>query len=282
MMCHQLPDREIERFIEEDLPYGDLTTSLLGIGDFPGEITFTSRENTTLCCTEEAARVLELCGASVTSCLRSGTTVDSGVTFLIATGSAASLHAGWKAALNLLEYASGIATRTSTIINRARAINPDIKVVTTRKSFPGTKKIAIKAIMAGGALPHRLGLSESILVFRQHMAFLGGSDRFPEIIVSLKAGSPEHKIMAEAESQQDALILAGSGADVIQIDKLQPDRLTLLVEQLHTQSPNITISAAGGINAENAAAYAATGVDILVLSSVYFGKPSDIAVSIHP
>jgi len=42
------------------------------------------------------------------------------------------------------------------------------------------------------------------------------------------------------------------------------------------------LSAAGGINEQNAAEYAATGVDILVLSSVYFGKPSDIRVTISP
>jgi molybdenum transport protein len=282
MQLYQLPDRDIERFIEEDLPYGDLTTSLLGIGARQGKIIFTSRETTTLCCTEEAARILERCGASVTCMIASGITVESGVPLLSAAGSAGSLHAGWKAALNLLEYASGIATRTSTIISRVKAINPDIKVVTTRKSFPGTKKIAIKAIMAGGALPHRLGLSESILLFPQHMAFLDGSDRLPEIIASLKAESPEQKIIAEAENSTEALLLAKSEVDIVQIDKFPPEELRSLVHQLRTQFPGIKISAAGGINAENAALYAATGVDILVLSSVYFGKPSDIAVSIHP
>jgi molybdenum transport protein len=68
-MLYQLSDADIERFIEEDLPYGDLTTLLLGIGNISGMITFTSRERTTICCTEEAARVLEKCGATVTLCL---------------------------------------------------------------------------------------------------------------------------------------------------------------------------------------------------------------------
>ena len=73
---------------------------------------FTTREDTTLCCTEEAARVLQKCGATVTSCLPSGTRLAPGMTFLVAEGSARSLHAGWKVSLNLLEYASGIASRT--------------------------------------------------------------------------------------------------------------------------------------------------------------------------
>ena len=281
-MLYQLPESDIERCLEEDLPYGDLTTSLLAIGSRPGEITFTSREQTTLCCTEEAARVLEKCGASVHFFLPSGTTVQGGVTILSASGPAGALHAGWKVALNLLEYASGIATRTRKIVNLAQAVNPTISVVTTRKSFPGTKKIALKAIMAGGAYAHRLGLSESILVFRQHTAFCGGVEQFLKTMAALKAKAPEHKIIVEADTAEEAMNIARAGVDVVQIDKLPPEELSLIVQQIREVAPHITISAAGGINGENAADYAATGVDILVLSALYFGKPSDIAVSMQP
>ena len=281
-MLYQLPDRDIERFIEEDVPFGDLTTSLLGIGSLKGEITFATRHSTALCCTEEAASVLEQCGATVTYCIESGSVVEAGVTILTATGPASSLHAGWKVAMNLLEYASGIATRTRTIVTRAREINPRISVVSTRKSFPGTKKIALKAIMAGGALPHRIGLSDSILVFKQHTVFMGGLDSFLETFAELKAKAPEHTIIVEAESAGEALKIARAGVDVVQIDKLTPDELSIVVKEIRLARPGIIISAAGGINAENAAAYAETGVDILVLSSVYFGKPADIGVIIHP
>jgi len=279
-MLYQLSDSDIERFIQEDVPYGDLTTLLLGIGAQQGKITFTSREMTTLCCTEEAAHVLERCGATTDFLLQSGATVEAGVTILSARGSAGSLHAGWKVALNLLEYASGIATRTQKIVSRVKEVNASITVVTTRKSFPGTKNIAIKAIMAGGALPHRLGLSESVLVFRQHTAFCGGLDHFLTTVSELKAKAQEQKIIVEADNAEEAIAIAAAGVDVVQLDKLLPEALSRLVQQLHNVAPGVKISAAGGINAENASVYAATGVDMLVLSSVYFGKPSDIAVSI--
>ena len=281
-MLYRLSDRDIERFIEEDVPYGDITTSLLGIGTLQGEISFVSRDAMVVCCTEEARRILELCGASVHCCLESGSTVEAGVTILAARGAAESLHAGWKVALNLLEYASGIATRTQSIVSSARRINPGISVLTTRKSFPGTKKVSLKAIMAGGALPHRIGLSDSILVFRQHTAFMGGVESFLNTVADLKAKSPEHKIIVEAESPEEALNIAAAGVDVVQIDKLPPNLLSMLVQQIRQARPEIKISAAGGINAGNAAVYAETGVDILVLSSVYFGKPADIGVLIHP
>ncbi len=280
-MPYLIPDNDLDRFIEEDMPYGDLTTSLLGIGDEEGTISFTSREKTVACCTEEAGKVLGKCGAKVSFALPSGTAVGAGTLLLQAAGSAAALHAGWKVALNLLEYASGIATRTATIVEKARAMNPDIAVVTTRKSFPGTRKIAMKAIMAGGAMPHRLGLSESILVFRQHTVFLGGIEPFLETISSLKKRAPEHKIIVEADTYDDALLIAKSGVDVVQVDKMPVPELAALVAEIRRTSPGTAISAAGGINVDNAAAYSSTGIDIIVLSSVYFGKPSDISAVIN-
>ncbi|TNJ39783.1 ModD protein [Chlorobaculum thiosulfatiphilum] len=276
------PDSEIERYIEEDAPYGDLTTTLLGIGAEPGEIAFTTRERTVLCCTEEAGRVLAKCGAEVLFALPSGTVAAPGTVILRASGPAAALHAGWKVAMNLLEYASGISTRTASIVERARAANQGVSVVTTRKSFPGTKKIAIKAIMAGGAFPHRLGLSESILVFSQHTAFLGGLDAFLEKLPELKSRAPEQKILVEADSAEEALRIAAAGADVVQVDKMPVADLAALVTEIRSRFPGVAISAAGGINGENAASYAATGIDILVLSSVYFGKPADFSTGINP
>lgn len=281
-MINCLPDYEIERFLEEDIPYGDLTTHLLGIGQQPGEIRFSTRHHTTLCGTEEAACLLKKCGCSITQNIPSGTRLPPGETFLFAVGPAAALHAGWKVALNLLEYGSGIATRTAGIVTAARAASPNIAVLTTRKSFPGTKKLAIKAVCAGGALPHRLGLSESILIFKQHTAFMGGLEPFLRHVETLKREALESKIIVEADSPEEALLIAQSGADVVQVDKLPADQLKVLVDNIRQINPAVKVSAAGGINEQNAAEYAASGVDILVLSSVYFGKPADIGAVIVP
>lgn len=279
-MINCLPDSDIERFLEEDAPYGDLTTHLLGIGQQHGEISFTTRHETTLCGTEEAARLLAKCGCSITQQTPSGTLLGADEIFLQATGSAAALHTSWKVAVNLLEYASGIASHTARIVTAAREINPCIAVLTTRKNFPGTKKLAIKAICSGGALPHRLGLSETILVFKQHTTFLGGLNAFLGQIDSLKQQAVETKIIIEADTPEEALQIARSGVDVVQVDKMASAELTRLVDEIRQINPAIKISAAGGINEQNAAEYAATGVDILVLSSVYFGKPADIGANI--
>ena len=281
-MISCLSDSDIERFIEEDVPYGDLTTHLLGIGERTGRIVFSTREETIVCCTEEAGRILEKCGCSIIVQSPSGTLLPPGREFLVAEGPARALHTGWKVALNLLEYSSGIASRTGRIVEKCRAVNPVLSVVTTRKSFPGTKKVAIKAICAGGALPHRLGLSETVLVFKQHTAFFGGLEAFLGTVAGLKSQAHESKIIIEADTCEEALLIARSGADVVQLDKIAPARLAEAVAAIRSANPNIIISAAGGINEANAAEYAATGIDIIVLSSVYFGKPSDIGAAIIP
>ncbi|HEY4744573.1 MAG TPA: hypothetical protein VIH45_07930, partial [Desulfuromonadaceae bacterium] len=130
--------------------------------------------------------------------------------------------------------------------------------------------------------PHRLGLSETILVFRQHTVFMGGLDAFLQGMGDLRARAPENRIIVEADSAAEALRIAAAGVDVVQVDKIPPHELTSLVAEIRSVNPAVKISAAGGINEGNAADYAATGIDIIVLSSVYFGKPADIGVTIIP
>jgi len=274
-----LPDDEIDRFLREDCPYGDLTTILLGIADAPGRIVFATRHDTVVCCTEEAARLFEKVGCTIELCRPSGTVLGKDQPFLEASGPAGSLHMGWKVALNLLEFASGIATRTHDLIREARIGNARVEVVATRKIFPGTKTVATKAVYAGGGLPHRLGLSESVLVFAQHVAFLEDAADLWLRLPAIKDWAREKKIAVEVTEITEALAAARAGADMVQVDKLSPTELRPLVQALREDAPTVLIAAAGGINEQNASAYAATGVDLLVTSAVYWGKPADISVT---
>jgi molybdenum transport protein len=278
---YRLPDSDLERFLAEDCPYGDLTSALLGIGPQAGCIRFTTRHETVACCTEDVARLFERLGCPATVLQPTGSLVGPGTLLLEARGEAGALHTGWKAALNLLEAASGIATRTHALVKAARAVNPQIEVVATRKVFPGAKGIATKAVYAGGGLPHRLGLSESVLVFAQHTAFLGGEEALWERLPEVKSRAKEKRIGVEVTGEVGALRAARAGADIIQVDKLGPAELETLVAAVRAAAPQVVIAAAGGVNLENAETYAATGVDLLVTSAMYWGKPADIGVTME-
>ena len=277
-----ISDETIDRWIKEDVPYIDLTTLTLGIGGVKGKISFTAREYTVLSGVEEVLRIFAKLGITqIIRSLPSGSVVNKGDIFIEAEGLASSLHMAWKVSMNILEYSSGIATRTKKMVDKAKLVNPHVTVLATRKSFPGTKELAIKSIIAGGAFPHRLGLSETILIFKQHVAFLGDIHNLAQVIKEIKADACEKKIIVEVETLEDARLLIESGVDGLQFDKIPTNDLKIIVDQIRSLNPNITLLGAGGINEGNIEEYARSGIDAIVTTSMYFGKPSDIGVKME-
>ncbi|WP_017716716.1 ModD protein [Kamptonema formosum] len=277
-----ISEQLLEQLIREDVPYFDLTTHALGIGGAKGRISFATCADTVLCCTEEAAGILQRAGAQVTLALPTGSKLEPAVTFLCAQGNAGALHLAWKAAQNLLEYACGVATKTNQLVRLAQAASPEVMLYTTRKSVPGTKPVAVKAILAGGAYPHRLGLSETVLIFDQHLNFTGGIEGFLQQLPALKRKVKEKKVIVELKETSQAVQLAEAGVDGIQFDKIDAPELLKIIPALKSIHPAILTLAAGGISESNIAQYAATGADGLVLTAPYYAKPADIRVELLP
>lgn len=275
-----ISDETIDHWIKEDVPYLDLTTLTLGIGGQKGKISFTAREYTVLSGVEEVLRIFAKLGVTLIQSLPSGSVVNKGDVFIEAEGLASSLHMAWKLAMNILEYSSGIATRTRSMVDKAKSVNPQLTVLATRKSFPGTKELSIKAILAGGAFPHRLGLSETILIFKQHMAFLGDINDLAQVIKVTKTDACEKKIIVEVETLEDAKLLIESGVSGLQFDKIPAKDLKIMVDQIRRLNSNVILLGAGGVNEGNIEEYARTGIDAIVTTAMYFGKPSDIGVTI--
>lgn len=277
-----IADAVLDAWLAEDAPYGDLTTRMLGIGGLPGRVRFCARDEAVTCCVEEAVRLFSRAGCEARALHASGDRVAAGEPLLEANGPAASLHQAWKTAQTLVEQTSGVATAARRIVDAARAVAPDIAVECTRKSLAGTRAIAVRAVLAGGASMHRLGLSDSVLIFAEHAAFAGGWASVCARIGDLKRRHPGHGITAEAHSAEAALALGRAGCDVVQVDKFSPEAVRALVEAMRAESLPTAIAAAGGINADNAATYAATGCAILVTSAPYWAKPADVQVTIEP
>lgn len=277
-----ISDELIDKFIREDVPYIDLTTLILGINDQEGSIQFFSREDSVLCGTEEVTKIFNRFNIDLIKTYASGSIIKKNEIFLEGKGKAEDLHMSWKISQNILEYSSGIATKTKELIDKVSTVNPSIHVFTTRKVIPGTKELSIKAVIAGGGLPHRLGLSESILIFKQHLNFLGGINKLNEIIKNVKSKACEKKVIVEIENLEQAIELSKIGVDGIQFDKISCDKLKKNVSIIRNINPSITILAAGGINENNIIEYAKTGVDAIVTSSVYHAKPIDIGCTIVP
>jgi len=271
----RLSDTHLLALLADDVPLGDLTTQTLDIGAQAAQLTFAARQPMTVAATEEAARLLELAGASATLLAVSGTALPAGGLILQAQGTAAQLHSGWKAAQTLVEWASGITTATAAIVAAAGGV----AVACTRKTVPGTKDLSVRAVQAGGGVMHRLGLSETLLVFAEHRLFL---DEPPaHTITRLRRSQPEKKIVVEVADGAEALRWAEAGADVLQLEKFSPEAVAALRLALNAMPINThaLLAAAGGVRADNAAAYVAAGADFLVSSAPYTAAPKDVQVT---
>jgi molybdenum transport protein len=276
-----IADADLDRLIAEDVGYGDLTTAALGIGGLPAAIRFAARHPLVVCATEEAARLLARLGAEVRVLAPSGYVAEPGTALLEATGPAAVLHAGWKVAQTLVEWASGIATAVHDVRCAASAVNPRITVACTRKAAPLSRALAVKAVRAGGGTMHRTGLSDTVLMFPEHRAFLPQLDE-AALVARLRAAAPERKLVVEITDVPSALRFAAAGADVLQLEKFVPERVAELAAALASSPHRPVLAAAGGISTANAAAYAQAGADVLVTSWPYSAGPRDVQVTLGP
>lgn len=273
----RIPHARIEQIIAEDVPYIDLTSMVLGIDSQRGKMEFYTRQDCVLAGVQVVKRIAEQVGCCVTFSCEDGETLVAGKTFMTLEGSAADLHAAWKVCLNTFDHLSAVATKTREMVEVAHRGNPSCEILTTRKSMPGVKDLLTEAVLIGGAFPHRLGLSETVLVFDHHMTFLGGFDAFLEQIPTIKTHCVEKKLFVEANAEQ-ALRLAKADVDGIQLEKIPVEELAALVQAIRQINPHVTLVAAGGINPDNAQTYAATGVDGLATTAPFSASPLDMSV----
>lgn len=273
----RISQARIDRLIEEDIPYMDLTGIVLGIAEQPGYMEYYTREDCILAGAGIANRIMARLGCDIVESKRDGARLNRGDVFMKVTGSAESLHAAWKVCLNVFDHLSAIATKTRSMVDAAHRANPRCEVLTTRKSLPGVKDLMTDAVMIGGAFPHRLGLSETILVFDHHIEFLGGYDAFLERIPEYMARCREKKFFVESDVDH-AADLVKAGVDGIQFDKVPVDELKGIVSEIRRIDDRITLIAAGGIGVENAEAYASTGVDGLATTAPFSARPMDMSI----
>lgn len=275
-------DKEIDDLIIEDVPYYDLTTTILKLENKPAKIQFSTGEDSVVCCTEEVMRMFAKLAIRTTLFTPSGEFIEKGVKFLEGEGLSKNIHTVWRASENLVSFASGIATRTKKLVSAAFEANPDIIVSTTRKIIPYTKKIAVKAVQAGNASVHRLGLSESILIYKNHYGFLGGLDNLGKRINEQRSLIGGKIVVVQAQTKEEALKIAHNGADIVQLENFDPDSISSVKKEIQKLNKKIKIAALGGITLENIREFATSGADILLTSWPYFAGPSNMQVSISP
>jgi molybdenum transport protein len=265
-----LTTQELEAYIADDIPYFDLTTYLQDVQDQQVKLTLFTRDDIVIASIEEAYKIAQLFNCQVLEgWLMSGDRIKSGESILSLIGDYNDIHKAWRSIQILLEYSCQMATYTFEMKKSITKVNPNCELLATRKSFPFAKRFCIKSIMVGGAMPHRLGLSETIVLFAHHRSVYKNTKKFYSAITKLKLKTPEKKIVVESDSLEDAIALIDAQADVIQLDKMPNKQIEKIVQYRNEKDPSIKVLVAGGINKKNAKEYAALGVDGIVTSALY-------------
>jgi molybdenum transport protein len=275
-------DELLDRLLLDDAPSGDLTTQTLGIGGEAGRMTFRPRGDGRISGLAAALGLMKKLGLAAASDFNDGDEITAGTVMLTAEGRAEALHLGWKAALNIMEWASGVATHTAAMLAAGRSVNPGLHLASTRKSVPGTKPLAQAAVIHGGGLLHRAGLSETILLFAWHRCFTENPHDFAAPVAALRRGAPEKQITVEVENMPEARSVLKAAPEArphaLQLDKFSVPDTAEVVALARKNAPGLKILSAGGVNLKNIAEYAATGIDLVVSSAPYYADPLDIKV----
>ena len=275
-----LSDALIDQLLLDDIQYGDLTTRSLGLHSQPGVMTFASKQGGCISGIIIAQRMLAKLGLRCRTFFRDGEVVEPHSVLIEAIGPIEALHQGWKAVQNVLEWCGGVSHYTHEMVSILKQYQHDGQLACTRKTIPSTKPLALTAILAGGAIIHRAGSAESILLFTNHRHCLENPNDWHNHVQTLRNAAPEKHIIVEADDYQQAVLAIEAQADIIQLDKLPIEQIQQLKKFAGEQSHSCRLSIAGGINLKTIAEYAQTGVPLLVTSAPYYAAPRDIKVRI--
>jgi len=241
----------IERFLEEDIGNGDITTDIL-VPDVDGKADIVCQEDAVVAGIEEAVSIFEEYAVECEPCVNDGDRVKKGALVMTISGPLRNIITLERTALNIMMRMSGIATATNDVVTLCRKHNKDIRIAATRKTTPGFRMFEKKAVTIGGGDPHRYRLDDMILVKDNHIKAAGG---MRNVIDLLRTASFTKKIEIEVENIEDAVTAARGGADIVMIDNAAPAKAKEIADAVRKVN-DIVIEVSGNITKENAAEYA--------------------------
>jgi nicotinate-nucleotide pyrophosphorylase (carboxylating) len=171
---------------------------------------------------------------------------------------------GERLALNLVMPLSGIASLTR---QYAQAIaDLPTQLVDTRKTTPGLRMLQKYATQVGGAVNHRWGLDDAVMIKDNHILAVGG---ITAAVQQVRAHAPFPLLVeVETETLEQVQEAITAGADVIMLDNMPPAQMQIAVQQIRQQQPHIKIEASGNISLDTIRTVALTGVDYISTSAM--------------
>ncbi|PPI00862.1 nicotinate-nucleotide diphosphorylase (carboxylating) [Rathayibacter sp. AY1B7] len=267
MLTRQSIDRVVTLALEEDAPWGDLTSDTLLPADATASAALVAREpgvlsgGAVLVGTMRQADSRIRCSVLV----EDGAVFEAGQTLARIEGPAGGVLRGERVALNLVQRMSGIATLTAQYV--AAVEGTRARIVDTRKTTPGLRALERHAVRSGGGRNHRFSLSDAVLAKDNHLAVLAA--RGIDLTAALRAARASIPHTAHLEVEVDRLdqiepALAG-GADTIMLDNFTPE---LLRQGVALIGGRAVVEASGGVDLTTVRAIAEAGVDVISVGAL--------------
>src|ERR1700729_4245333 len=189
---------------------------------------------------------------------------------LVARGSARSLLAAERTALNFLGHLSGVATLAARHVEAV--VGTDARILDTRKTTPGLRKLEKAAVAAGGGTNHPMGLFDAFLIKENHIAAAGG---IAKAGYAARQAHPELPIEVEVENLDDTAYALGTGVDQLLLDNMDPPTMRAAVElrDAHGNGGKPTLEASGNVNLQTVREIAETGVDFISVGALTHSAP---------
>jgi nicotinate-nucleotide pyrophosphorylase (carboxylating) len=256
-----IPVSYLLRFIEEDAPFGDVTSEVVIPEGTKARAVIIAKGDGIIAGVDEAKALFEHFGVKVWVRKRDGEEVKGGDVILELEGNVRAILLVERTALNIMGRMSGIASEVRNLVERVKAVNPNVRVAGTRKSL--LRPMDKKAILIGGGEPHRFSLSDAILIKDNHLALVP----LEEAIRRAKEFSVYKVVEVEVESLEDAIKAARAGVDVIMLDNMRPEEIAETVEALRREGlrDRVKIEVSGGITPDNIEEYAKLDIDVISL-----------------
>ncbi|MGW2015394.1 carboxylating nicotinate-nucleotide diphosphorylase [Streptomyces sp. NPDC001927] len=255
--------------IEEDLDGGvDVTTVATVPEDAVATADFTAREAGVVAGLRIAEAVLSIVCTDtfeVERHVEDGDRVEAGQKLLSVTTRTRDLLTGERSALNIMCRLSGIATATrawADVLEGTKA-----RVRDTRKTTPGLRALEKYAVRCGGGVNHRMSLSDAALVKDNHVVAAGG---VAQAFKAVREQFPDVPIEVEVDTLHQVREVLDAGADLILLDNFTPLETE---EAVALVAGRAVLESSGRLTLENAAAYAATGVDYLAVGGLTHSSP---------
>jgi nicotinate-nucleotide pyrophosphorylase (carboxylating) len=249
-------DRDVEELIDralaEDVGGGDATTEATVDAGARARATITQRAAGVISGLDVAEAVFRRLDpdAKVERLGPAGQWREAGAPVLRVEGSARALLTAERTALNFLGRLSGVATATARVVRAVEAAGGGAKVLDTRKTTPGFRRLEKQAVADGGGVNHRAGLYDAILIKENHAAAAGG---VAEAVRRARAARPDLPVAVEVRDPKEIDEALRAGAPRLLLDNMSPDEIRAAVQQVAGRAE---LEASGGIDPETVLVYA--------------------------